>query len=148
MRQWTGMAFSIKALPCCWWHSTQVWRYQHDCAWPRFGIERGVGWMNISPKNVDRLSVEWPPRSPGLTLPDFWLWSYIKLRQQWSRHRWWNLSQMLRKFIGLMYIVHVFGLHAYDGHFEQLLYKEFRYSYSVRVCYIYWYVLRKKFVER
>lgn len=62
-------------------NDNQHW-YQHDGAPPHFSIlarqwldqhfpQRWIG--RRGPK-------EWPPRSPDLTILDFWLWSYIKDR--------------------------------------------------------------------
>ena len=62
-------------------NDNQHW-YQHDGAPSHFSIlarqwldqhfpQRWIG--RRGPK-------EWPPRSPGLTILDFWLWSYIKDR--------------------------------------------------------------------
>lgn len=56
--------------------------YQHDGAAPHFArVVRD--WMNEHFQNQwigRRGYIDWPPRSPDLTVPDFFLWGYLKDR--------------------------------------------------------------------
>ena len=54
--------------------------YQHDGAPPHFSL-LARSWLdeNLPGRWIGRRGPrEWPPRSPDLTLLDFWLWCYIK----------------------------------------------------------------------
>ena len=62
-------------------NDNQHW-YQHDGALPHFSI---LAWkwldQHFSQQWIGRREPkEWPPRSPVLTILDFWLWTYIKDR--------------------------------------------------------------------
>lgn len=54
--------------------------FQQDGAPPHYAnICRNWLNLNLSGRWIGRRgSVEWPPRSPDLTIPDFWLWGHMK----------------------------------------------------------------------
>lgn len=54
--------------------------YQHDGAPPHYSL-LARNWLNenLPGRWIGRRgSQEWPPRSPDLTVMDFWLWAYVK----------------------------------------------------------------------
>lgn len=75
--------------------NTQHW-YQHDGAPPHFSIAART-WLDehFPQRWIGRRGPqEWPPRSPDLTIPDFWLWSYVKDRVYAIENNFLNLDEL------------------------------------------------------
>lgn len=77
-----------------------VW-YQHDGAPPHFFLQ-ARDWLNLQygGRWIGRGGpVEWPPRSPDLTPPDFFLWGYIKDQLSAAQQHPENIQQLRESIV-------------------------------------------------